>query len=353
MRRFLPWFGALALLIAGCGFGWYWFTCGQYIEKTDNAYIRSEITQISAKVAGYVSAVAVEDNTLVAAGDELLRIEDHEFRVRLDSGRRRGDERRAALVVARQKSRLQLTRIEAGRAQLTAAEAELSKRSSELRRFGSIYTSGIVSEMDYENVVTAEKKASSEVASARASLAAAQQEREVFISEERRLEAELRQQDAEVKLPAQELRDTVIRAPLAGVVGNRRVRAGQYVKPGTVLLAVIPRHDLWVEANFKEIQLARMRAEQPVTIAVDAFPGQELTGLVTSLAPASAAEFSLIPPENATGNFTKIVQRVPVKISFDKGQPLLQSLRAGMSVIVRLDTRAGDAGSAVSRLGQH
>lgn len=356
MKRLLPILGALVLLIAGSGCGWYWFSCGRFIEQTDNAYIRAEITQISTKVAGYVSAIAVQDNAPVAVGDELLRIEDHEFRVRLANGRKKGAERRAALEVAQHKSRLQLSRIAACQAQLAAAEAEQGKRASELRRFSSIYSSGIVSELDYENVVTAEKKARSEVASARANLAAAQQEREVFLAEERRLAAELRQQDEELKLPAQELQDTVIRAPLAGVVGNRRVRAGQYVKPGTVLMAVIPRQNLWVEANFKEIQLARMHDGQPVTIAVDAFPGQELTGRVTSLAPASGAEFSLIPPENASGNFTKIVQRVPVKIQFDPGQPLLPQLRSGMSVVVKLDTRlAGDmaaAGTGAPRLGQ-
>lgn len=351
MRRLFPHITAIVLLAAGCWFSWYWLTTGRFMETTDNAYIRSEITQISSKVSGYVKAVLAEDNTMVAAGDPLVRIEDHEFRVRLEQGRKRLKERRAALEVARNKSRLQLSRIEACRAQLAAAEAEEIRRGSELRRFGSLFPGGIVSELDYEAVVTAEKKARAEAANARANLDTAEKEREVLLAEERRLGAELRQQEEELKLPAQELDDTVIRAPIAGVVGNRRIRAGQYVRPGTVLLAIIPRQELWVDANFKEVQLGRMREGQPVSIEVDAFPGRTLTGRVESLAPASGAEFSLIPPENATGNFTKIVQRVPVKIRFDAGQPLLRDLRSGMSVVVKLDTR-GNAGDppAVSRL---
>ncbi|KAF0218437.1 MAG: multidrug resistance protein [Geobacteraceae bacterium] len=351
MKRVIPVVLILTLLAGGCWSGWYWLSIGRFIEKTDNAYIRSEITQISSKVSGYVKAVPAGDNAPVAAGDPLVRIEDIEFRVKLENGRKRLEERRAALRVAQVKSRLQQSRIDACTAQVAAAEAEQVKRGSELRRFSALFPSGIVSELDYEAVVTTEKKARADAAGARANLESAEREREVFLAEERRLEAELRQLEEELKLPAQELGDTVIRAPIAGVVGNRRVRPGQYVKPGTVLLAVIPRDDIWVEANFKEVQLARMREGQPVAIEVDTFPGTPLTGRVESLAPASGAEFSLIPPENATGNFTKIVQRVPVKIRFDAGQPLLQSLRAGMSVVVKLDTRFDPgAGSTVSRM---
>jgi membrane fusion protein, multidrug efflux system len=338
----------VVLLLGGGWLARYWFATGRYIEKTDNAYIRSEITQISSKVAGYVKAVPVGDNAPVELGDVLVRVENQEFQVRLENGRKKLAERRAALLVAHNRRRLQQSRIEACKAQLSSVEAELAKKTSDLRRFASLVPSGIISELDYESVLTAEKRSRAEVATARANLDAAQMEREVYLSEEGRLEAELRQQAEELKLPAQELGDTVIRAPVAGEVGNRRVRVGQYVKPGTVLLAVIPRQALWVEANFKEVQLARMHQGQPVSLEVDAFPGQRLSGRLESLSPASGAEFSLIPPENASGNFTKIVQRVPVKIRFDAGQPLLGELRAGMSVLVRADTRA--ANPALSRL---
>lgn len=339
MKRFLPHLLVSAILAGGCGFGWHWFSTWRYIEKTDNAYIRSEITQISSKVAGYVMAVPAGDNIAVAAGDVLVRIEEDEYRIRLDNAGKKLEERQASLRVAQTRSILQQSRIDACAAQLSAAEAEQDKRGSELRRFSSIHSSGIVSEQEYEAVVAAEKRARAETANARANLESARKELLVFQAEEKRLEAELRQQREELKLPARELGDTVIRSPVAGVVGNRRVRPGQYVRPGMLLMAVIPRDDLWVEANFKEVQLGRMHEGQAVTIEVDTFPGLLLTGRVESLAPASGAEFSLIPPENATGNFTKIVQRVPVKIRFNAAQPMLRNLRPGMSVVVKLDTR--------------
>jgi membrane fusion protein, multidrug efflux system len=350
MRRLVVLLPALAALLAAGCFASYWYTAGRYIEKTDNAYIRSEITQISSKVAGYVREVPVLDNAPVEVGDLLVRVESGEFLVRLENGRKKMAERRAALAVAKQRSRLQISRIAACQAQLAAVEAELSRKVSELRRFATLVPSGIISELDYESIQTAEKKSRAEVASASANLESARAEREVFLAEEGRLEAELRQQAEELKLPAQELSDTCIRAPIAGEVGNRRVRAGQYVKPGTLLMALIPRQALWVEANFKEGQLTRMHQGQPVSLEVDAFPGQPLSGRLESLSPASGAEFSLIPPENAAGNFTKVVQRVPVKIRFDPGQGLLRELRAGMSVLVRADTRAAPGASSASAI---
>lgn len=339
---------AVGLLVVGCCFGWYWITVGRYIEKTDNAYIRSEITQISSKVAGYVTAVPAEDYTPVASGDVLVRIEDVEFRVKLQQGSKKLEERKAALRVAQNKSRLQQARIDACKANVESAEAERMRRGSELRRFNALFPKGIVSELDYETVVTIEKKTSAEAMIARANLEAAKKEYEVFLAEESRIEAEIHQQEEDMKLQAKELSDTVILAPIGGVVGNRRVRVGQYVRPGTLLLAVIPNNDLWVEANFKEVQLARMREGQLVKIEVDTFSGQYLTGRVESLSPASGAEYSLIPPENASGNFTKIVQRVPVRIRFDPGQPLLKNLRSGMSVVVNLDTRSNSGKAANS-----
>jgi len=348
MKRILPLL-LISIFLASSGwFGWYWYTVGRFIEKTDNAYIRSETTQISAKVAGYVKNIPVEDNAPVAAGDVLARIEPLEFNIRLENGRKHLAERQAALEVARNKSRLQQSRIAAGNAQLSAAEAEQAKRRSDLQRYDALYPAGIVSELDYETVVTAGKKADAETATARANLDSARRELAVLVAEEQRMGAELRQLQEELKLPAQELADTVIRAPIAGKVGNRRVRAGQYIKPGTVLLSVIPGDNFWVDANFKEIQLGRMHEGQTVTIEVDTFPGQLLTGQVESLSPASGAEFSLLPPENAAGNFTKIVQRVPVRIRFTPGQPLLRQLRSGMSVVVKADTRMIPAAGKVS-----
>lgn len=328
------------VITVGVLVGRHWFTTARYIQETDNAYVRSETTQISAKVTGYVKEVLVEDNAVVAAGTPLVRVEDVECRARLERGRGKMDERRAAREGAASRSRLQVSRIEACRAQIVSAEAEQVKRASELRRMASLVPNGIISELDYETVATAAQKAGAEAVVARANLRMAERELDVLQVEERRIGAELRQQEEELKLLSQEVADTVIRAPVAGVVGNRRVRVGQYVKPGTFLLSVIPRQRLWVEANFKEVQLARMREGQRVSVEVDAFAGRPLRATIESLAPASGAEFSLLPPENATGNFTKIVQRVPVKIVFEPGQPLVEELRSGMSAVVRAETKS-------------
>ncbi|WP_237754338.1 HlyD family secretion protein [Geobacter sp. OR-1] len=328
------------LLVAGvCGFGWYWFSCGRYIETTDNAYVRSDITQVSPKVQGYVKDVAVRDNAFVEAGTTLVRIEDAEFRIRLENGRQKLEERRGALLVALTKARQQLSRIAVAKSQVTASEAEQSKRASDHQRFSALLPQGIVSAQDYESIATAEKKARADLSSASANMELTEKELQVLRAEEQRLRSELRQQEEEIKLLAKELSDTVVKAPIAGVVGNRRVRAGQFVKPGTLLLSLIPRDTIWIEANFKEMQLARMREGQPVIVEIDAFEGKRLTGHIESLSPASGAEYSLIPPENATGNFTKIVQRIPVRIRIEEGQPLTAELRSGMSAVVRIDTR--------------
>lgn len=351
MKRYLSWSGAIIVVCAGCAFGWHWTTTLRFIEKTDNAYVRSEITQISSKVQGYVTELAVGDNAPVTAGDVLLRVEDVEYRARLENGRQKLEERKAALAVARSKTRQQLCRIDSSRAQLAAAEAEQGKRNNDLRRFDSLLPEGIVSAMDYDGVATAAKKARADALAARAGVETTATELDVLMAEQRRLAAEIRQQEEELKLLSKECADTVITAPVAGVVGNRKVRQGQYVRPGTLLMAVIPRNDLWVEANFKEVQLSRMHEGQPVRIEIDTFPGSPLTGRVASLSPASGAEYSLIPPENAAGNFTKIVQRIAVKIRFDPGQPLLKNLRSGMSAVVRLDTRESPANALVGELG--
>ncbi len=343
-KRVLIVVGGFLLLTAAGGFGWYWFSVGRFIQKTDNAYIRSEITQISAKVQGYVKDVHVDDNMPVKAGDPLVRVEDLEYRVRLENGRQKLQERAAAHQVALNRTMQQKSKIDVCKAQLTAVEAELHKRTSDLQRVESLRPWGIVSAQDYDAVMTAEKKARADVGSAHANLEMAEKELEVLSSDQIRTDAEIRQQEEELKLLAKELDDTTIRAPISGVVGNRRVRAGQYVKPGSLLLSIIPLSNIWVEANFKEVQLEWMREGQRVSIEVDTFPGRPLSGRVESLSPASGAEYSLIPPENAAGNFNKIVQRIPVKIRFEPDQPLLKYLRSGMSVIVKLDTRADSNG---------
>lgn len=180
MKKVILCTAVLVVLVIGCWSGWYWFSTGRFIEKTDNAYVRSEITQISAKISGYVKSVTAEDNRPVKAGDELVRVEDDEFRARLEFTRKKIEERWAALRVARYRSGLQQSRIDSCRAQLAALEAEQVRRGSELRRYSTLFPGGIVSELDYEAVQTAEKKARADAAGARANLESAEKERDVF-----------------------------------------------------------------------------------------------------------------------------------------------------------------------------
>jgi len=339
MKRLVPHTILTVFLAVACGFGWYWWHTGRYIETTDNAYIRGDITPISAKVSGYVETVLVSDNQVVAEGEPLVRIQDLEFKVRMEKGNKDLVERQAALFVATEKRRQQGSIIDLAQAQLTIAEIKHQREAEEFERFESLFAEEVISPLEYRAALARKKTCQAEMKGAEANLRMAIQEQAVLLAEERRIEAEIGQHREQLKLLQQKVADTCICAPTSGTVGNRRVRAGQYVRPGSVLMALIPLHEVWVEANFKEVQLARMQVGQPVVIEVDAFAGHTFSGRIDSLSPASGAEFSILPPENATGNFTKIVQRIPVKISIDERPTQGRRLLPGMSVEVRLDTR--------------
>lgn len=338
MKRLLPVSLLFIVLAIGCGGGLYWWQIGRYVEMTDNAYIRGDIIPISSKVSGYVEQVTVADNQEVASGDILLRIEELEYRVRLERGENLLTERQSALLVATEKRKRQRSMIDLTKAQLEVARVELVRETEEFKRLKKLHVEKIISELEFDKAIARKNRCRAEMQAAEANLEMAKQELVVMAAEEQQLGAEIEQQRATLKLLRQEVADTVIGAPLAGTVGNRRVRVGQYVRPGSILMALIPLQNVWVEANFKEVQLARMQVGQSVEIEVDAYPKQKFTGWVESFSPASGAEFSILPPENATGNFTKIVQRIPVRIGIDMSSQV-EKLRPGMSVEVRLDTR--------------
>jgi membrane fusion protein (multidrug efflux system) len=340
MKRLLPYVFLFVLLLAAGGFGWYWWQTGRYIETTDNAYIRGDITPISTKVAGYVESVLVADNQIVRAGEPLVRIQDMEFKVRMERGRNNLLERQAALLGVEGKRNQQSSKIALAKAQLVVAEVNLQRDTEVYRKFDKLFAEEVISWFEYNEALTNNKKALAEKSGAEASLEMAKQELNVLLAEEQRIAAEIGQHQEDLKLLQQEVADTKICAPISGTVGNRRVQTGQYVRPGSVLMALIPLNDVWVEANFKEVQLARMQEGQQVEIEVDAFPDHHFSGRVQSLSPASGAEFSLLPPENASGNFTKIVQRIPVKITVDKNSHLDKRLLPGMSVEVSINTKA-------------
>ena len=345
----------LAVLGGGGVYGWDWWLNGRFIEKTDNAFIHTDITAVSPKVGGYVSEVLVDDNVFVSAGDVLLRIEDSSFRAQVARARAELAEKQAANANLDQRRTLQAALIREAEAAVRSAEAIADRSGKELKRAGKLVDQGWASERRHDDAVAEERGAEAEVARATARLAAERQQLAVINSERAEVEAEIERSDAELALADINLRYTVVHAPATGVVGNLRVEQGEYVRPGARLAAVVPLQNVWIIANYKETQLTRMVAGQQVTVEVDAFPDVIVAGRIDSMAPASGAQFSLLPPDNATGNYTKVVQRIPVKIVLEPDHPLKGRLRPGMSVVTRVDTRSdaqrrraarGDAGSA-------
>ncbi|MGC2856691.1 HlyD family secretion protein [Novispirillum sp. DQ9] len=315
--------------------------------STDNAYVRGDVTPISPKVTGYVTEVAVTDNQAVTAGQILARIDDRDHRARLAEAEAAVAAARAALDGYDRRIDAQRAEIAEAAAGLATWRAELDLAGKELTRTASLARQDFASRQRLDSAEAAVTKARAGLAQADASLTTARSQIAVLEADRARQRALLDQATAHRELAQVDLENTVVRAPVDGVVGNRGVRLGQLVSPGAHLLSLVPLEGVWVEANFKETQIGTLRPGQPVRVRVDAFPDAEITGTVGGLAPASGAEFSLLPPENATGNFTKIVQRVPVRIELPAGSPLAGQLRPGLSVVVDIDTTgAGGPGAA-------
>jgi len=327
-------------LTLGATTGWYWWTAWRFQQSTDDAYVQSDITVISPKVEGYIKEVPVEENQEVAAGQVLIVVDDRDFAAKTTQAEAVVATEEA--IVATYASRLgsQQAMIDQAAATVQSAEADLNRAQLDYKRYTSLVTSDFASRQRFETAQADSRKAEAALGKARAALVAEQSQLAALGSQKREEEARLLQARAGLQLTKNDLDNTVIRAPVAGIAGNRAGRVGQYVKPGTQLLSLVPLPYVYVTANFKETQLTHMRPGQPAEISVDAYPDQPLTGRIESFAPASGAEFSLLPPDNATGNFTKIVQRVPVRIALPAEGPLARLLRPGLSVSVTVDTRA-------------
>lgn len=331
--------GVATVALTGAGFGgWHWWTQGRFIESTDNAYVQSDITVVSPKVAGYVRDVRVSENQQVSAGDVLVVLEDRDYRAKVAEAEATVAAQDAALSSNAQKLVWQRTQIAQAEANLTAAEAERQRAAQEFNRTRSLATDNWTSRQKLDTAEADLRKADAAVLKARAALAAERDQTGVIEAAGTEIRAHLEQARASLESARNDLDNTVIRAAVDGVVGNRGVQLGQYARPGVQLLSLVPLPDVYVVANFKETQLADMRPGQKVEVRVDAYPGRPLTGTVESFAPASGSTFSLLPPENATGNFTKVVQRVPVRIALPKDTPLAGLLRPGLSVVAAVDT---------------
>ena len=337
----------VAALVGGGWYGAEWWRHGRFVESTDDAYVHGDIANIAPRVAGQVTEVAVKDNTAIDAGALLFRIDDADYKAKVAEAEAALARARASVDVIDRQLVLQKTEIARAEAGVASAEAERARAAGDLKRYAELNRTAAASAQRYDTARADARKAEASLAEARAAVAAARGQ--VPVLEANRVEAEAQIASAEATLQAArlDLAHTVVRAPQSGIVANRSVEPGEYVKAGQTALAIVPLPETYVVANFKETQLAAMRPGQPVTIAVDALGGRELHGRVESLSPASGARFSLLPPENATGNFTKIVQRVPVRIAVDEADPAAKLLVPGLSVVVAVDTAAEPAAEAV------
>jgi membrane fusion protein (multidrug efflux system) len=332
----------LAAMLAGVAawYGWSWWTFGRFIESTDDAYVGGDVTTIAPKVAGFVDIVAVGDNQPVGAGDLLIKLDDRDYRAQLARAQASVEAQNATLANLDANRRLQQAMIDQATADIAATAAELDRSKYDVERYRTLSNSQFASVQRFQQADADYKKALAADQKARAALTAAERRLDVIETQKQQTRAALDQAVAERDLARLNLDYTEIRSPIDGVIGNRSARVGAYATIGAQLLAVVPARGLWIDANFKESQLARMREGQPVEVTADVLPGLSLHGRVASLAPATGAQFSVIPPENATGNFTKIVQRVPVRIRLEGDAAALGRLRPGLSVVVNVDERA-------------
>ncbi|CAH1387496.1 HlyD family secretion protein [Candidatus Nitrotoga sp. M5] len=328
---------ALPVCAVGVYNGFEYWVSGRYIVRTDNAYVRSDIVAIASKVSGYIVEVAVADNQYVEAGDPLFRIDPEDYEARHAQSLAALDEARAARARLIEERTLQGALINEARAGIDAAQAEAELATSDRKRSDKLVKEGWSTRQRHEFAIANETHSRAGVEQAKAGLAAQQERLSVLTAEAKRLDAVVDQASAKLRLADIALNDTVVLAPVSGVIGNRHLEAGQYARPGVPMVSIVPLHNVWIEANFKEDQLVRMAPGQPVTVYVDAFGRSKFTGHIDSLAPASGAEFSLLPPDNATGNFIRIVQRIPVKILLNAN--FQERLLPGMSAEVQVDTR--------------
>ncbi|MBB4200905.1 membrane fusion protein (multidrug efflux system) [Rhodoblastus sphagnicola] len=333
---------AILALAAALNYGRYWWTAGRFIQATDDAYIGGDVTVIAPKVAGFISTVAIEDNQNVRAGDLLIRLDDRDFRAALDSAEALVAAQNAALANLDATRKLQEALVDQVAADIGAAEAEVARTRFDYDRYDRLSAAQFASKQRFQQADADHKKALAADRNARAALNAARRRIAVIETQKAQARAALDQALAQQKIAALNLSYTEIRAPIDGFVGNRAARAGAFAPVGAALISLVPASGLWVDANFKESQIARMRGGQRATIVADVAPGEILTGRVVSMAPATGAQFSVLPPENATGNFTKIVQRVPVRIRLDGDAALHGRLRPGLSVTAEVDQRGGD-----------
>ncbi len=334
-----------ALALAAAAYGTYYVLVGRFIVTTDDAYVRANNTTIGARVAGHIAAIVPKDNTAVRAGDLLIKIDDGDYRIAADSARAKIATQEATIARIARQVDAQASMVEQAKAQLDSMQAAVKRAQFDYDRQLQLSDRGFASKATFEQSQATRDQSIAAVQSAQAALDAADRNIDVVKAQQIEAERQLGELKTSLAKAERDLAFTEVRAPIDGVFSNRIVNAGDYIQVGQRLSNLVPLDEVFIDANFKETQLGRIRPGQKVRFTVDGVSGREIEGTVDSLSPAAGQVFTLLPPDNATGNFTKIVQRVAVRIRVPATIARENLLRAGMSVVVHVDTRETDEAS--------
>jgi membrane fusion protein (multidrug efflux system) len=333
-----------AAVIALGAFSTHYWTTGRFLVDTDDAYVAADSTAVAPKVSGYIKDVLVTDNQPVHAGQVLARIDDADFQTAVQQADATVASAEADIANLKAQIEQQHQEIAAARSNIASDQAVQQLANQDHQRYADLVHTGYGTVQRLQQAEAAIRQANASVSRDQANLAAALKQSDVLQAQLVKAKAVLTQDEAAASQARLNLGYTTITAAIDGAVGARSLRVGSYVQAGTQLMQIVPLHQVYVTANFKETQLADVQPGQPVKVHVDSLPGVEIAGTVDSLAPASGQQFALLPPDNATGNFTKIVQRIPVKIALDQTAETAGRLRPGMSVEAEIDTKASAPG---------
>ena len=336
-RRIIMGTVLLVALLAAGKYGYDYVQVGRFQISTDDAYVQSDVSQLGAKVAGYITTIPAEENASVKAGDIIVRLDDGDYKLAVAAAEAHLETQKSMIATIAEQVKAQDAQISAALAQLESAKATEVNAVQTQNRASQLVKSNIGSQQAFDDATRQRATAAANVLVAQANIEAAKAETGILNAKSTEAQNTLNELNIALEKAKRDLSFTEIKAPFDGIVGNRAVQVGQYVSPGTRLMALVPASTSFIEANFKETQIAEIHPGQKALIKVDAFAGETFEGKVVSLSPASGSEFSLLPPENATGNFTKITQRLPVKISVPP--ELAAKLRPGLSVSVSVDSR--------------
>ncbi|BDD93279.1 HlyD family secretion protein [Pandoraea sp. XJJ-1] len=335
--------GALAVgVVAGLGWGAHWWFVARFIESTDDAYLQADSMTVAPKVGGYVTEVLVRDNETVSVGQPLVRLDARQYQAAFDEAQATVQAREADVARAEAERAQHTATIAQARAELDGARADARYTAGQVKRYAPLVATGAETDERLAELRNASTRADATLKSHQASVQASERQADTLDAALAQAKAQLTVAQASARKAELDLADTVVKSTLAGRIGDRAVRVGQFAQPGTRLLTVVPVQNVYLTANFKETQVGHMRPGQPVTVHVDALPSQPIHGVVDSLSPGTGAQFALLPAQNATGNFTKIVQRVPVRIRLDVPASLRTVLLPGLSVTADVDTHRRD-----------